>query len=412
MIQSWLQMTEEWLASETSVGYEDTARSKSIWDHAGQSAVGVDQIRRWFSHVKKQAGLQEDVAVFTIPRPRSFELDEIIAVYNGEDLLFGYPMHKLAGEAGGWSREGVLGFLHFFAGAGGGSKEEAELETNVTKEAGSDDEYASPEDVLASVEPIEWQQFGAAAEADGQSAGIGISAEDSVAEAGEEVEAAAGVPEAGAVPVPEGKAGSQAALAVDAVDAESAATAEDGVHETTAIEADLVASDTAAYPAAEVAASAQQSVTAETDLEGTYIEGVAEVDVAEPLNWQDIDAELQEGLNSYGNASDAAATLGESEAAQAEIQHADAESDAGADDAALLRATEPTSTGWTGSAAVIQSLQTGLKHVEQAIETTMELHAAAPASSKKLLKLLFAAEDHVRDAEVYLARSAREGVSL
>jgi len=62
--------------------------------------------------------------------------------------------------------------------------------------------------------------------------------------------------------------------------------------------------------------------------------------------------------------------------------------------------------------AVIQSLQSGLKHVGQAIETTMELHAAAPDSSKKLLKLLFAAEDHVREAEVCLARSAGEGVSL
>lgn len=298
MIRTWLQMTEDWLTSETAGLSEETTQSESIWHHADQSAVDVDQIRRWFSHMKEQAGLEEEIAVFTIPRPRSFELDEMIAVYNGEDLLFGYPMQKLTSESGGWSRKGVLSFLHFFAGVRAGSLTDVTLEVSETQGTVSED--ADP------------------------------------AEAAEAL--------------------------VEEAD--------------TAISAEVVAEETEESDTSEVAAEypAEDAVAAEADEVERYIEVMSEEENEVPAT------EAEEQVKGY-----------DTQPLQANIN-------------------EPALGERTGSDQAVQSLQTGLMYVEQAIETTMELHAAAPDSSKKLLKLLFAAEDHVRDAEISLARSAREEV--
>lgn len=397
MIQTWLQVTEEWLASEKCVENEQTAYSRSAWDHAGQPAVGVDQVRRWFSHLKKRAGLQEEIAMFTIPRPKSFELDELIAVYDGEELLFGYPMQRLTGEAGGWSRKGVLDFLHFFADVRGKTEEEAGTRAQLVRKAGLDDGLASAEAALASDDAADRRTSGAGMEtgageqaagkeetdADARAAtGADDAAEvetagEAAAEAGAQVLSASGV--VGAVTGArattadgsgEADAGVKFAARVEAED-EGAAEAEAGAQAAAVHESAIAAVGTTKPEAGEPGPVVDVAHAREAESEETYITVIDDIEV--PADWHDIDADMAV----------APVSNGDGHAARAER---------------------------SVPAAAIRSLQTGLRHVEQAIEATMELHAAAPASSKKLLRLLFAAEDHVRDAEHQLAHTAGEGV--
>jgi len=473
MIQTWLQVTEEWLASEKCVENEQTAYSRSAWDHAGQPAVGVDQVRRWFSHLKKRAGLQEEIAMFTIPRPKSFELDELIAVYDGEELLFGYPMQRLTGEAGGWSRKGVLDFLHFFADVRGKTEEEAGTRAQLVRKAGLDDGLASAEAALASDDAADRRTSGAGMETGAGEQAAGKEETDADARAATGADDAAEVETAGEAAAEAGAQVLSASGVVGAVTGARATTA-DGSGEVEAnaavlVEAcaqdrsagDVVGTEAAARTmtadrsgeaetnAAESAEACAQDrsaggvVGAETVARTMTADGSCEADAgvkfAARVEAEDEGAaEAEAGAQAAAVHESAIAAVGTTKPEAGEpgpvvdVAHAreaeseetyitvidDIEVPADWHDIDADMAVAPVSNGdghaaraeRSVPAAAIRSLQTGLRHVEQAIEATMELHAAAPASSKKLLRLLFAAEVHVRDAEHQLAHTAGEGV--